>query len=52
MPYISCLPGMPGVDNVIVIVPETNIAERSALGWKTDNLLADKRIQIVIAPKI
>ena len=52
MPYISCLPGMPGVDNVIVIVPETNIAERSALGWKTDNLLADKRIQIVVAPKI
>ena len=52
MPYISCLPGMPGVDNVAVIVPETNIAERSTLGWNTDNLLADKNIQIIDAPKI
>ena len=50
MPYIQHLPQMEGVDDVIVVVPEVSIDERSALGWDVNKWLQTDGIRFIVAP--
>ena len=50
MPYIEQLPKMEGVDEVIVIVPEVGLDERSLLGWDVSKWLKTEGVKIIVAP--
>lgn len=50
MPYIQYLPKMEGVDEVVVIVPEVGLDERSVLGWDVNKWLQTEGIRFVVAP--
>lgn len=50
MPYIERLPEMEGVGDVVVIVPEAGIDERSALGWDVKKWLQTEGIRFVVSP--
>lgn len=50
MPYIQYLPKMDGVDDVVVIVPEVGLDERSALGWDVKKWLQTEGIRFIVAP--
>ena len=50
MPYIQYLPKMEGVNDVVVIVPEVGLDERSALGWDVNKWLQTEGIRFIVAP--
>ena len=50
MPYIRLLPSLPDVNDVLVIVPEVDMASRKAMGWNALNFVNTTGIKFYIAP--
>lgn len=50
MPYISLLPSFQEVKDVIIVVPETDMPSRKAMGWDASALLDTKGVKFLIAP--
>lgn len=50
MPYIQYLPKMEGVEDVLVIVPDVSLDERSASGWDVKKWLKTEGIRFIVAP--
>lgn len=52
MPYISLLPTFQEIDDVVVVVPEIDMALRKAMGWDASVLMNTAGVNFVVAPSV
>lgn len=50
MPYISLLSTFQEVDDVVVVVPEIDMASRKAMGWDASTLMNTVGVNFIVAP--